>query len=120
MLLNKFKALAIAAPLAASLALPLAGVAHADDRDFTVVNNSTVGITELYVSPSSSSDWGNNLLDGLVIVPGGQVPVHFTGGGDCIWDIHEVEEDGRTVQGLGLDLCSISALVSDDNGVAVG
>jgi hypothetical protein len=38
--------------------------AHADndDLDFTLVNKTGYGIKEIYIAPSASTDWGDNLL----------------------------------------------------------
>src|SRR5689334_14312902 len=69
-LLTRFKTLAVAAPLAISVALPLVGVAHADERDFTVVNNSSATLTHLYVSPTSADAWGDDILGRAVMAPG--------------------------------------------------
>ncbi len=38
--------------------------AHADndDLDFTLVNKTGYGIKEIYIAPSASTDWGDNIL----------------------------------------------------------
>jgi hypothetical protein len=46
------------------LACALATGAGAESiLDFTLINKTGYGIAELYVAPSASSDWGENLLD---------------------------------------------------------
>jgi len=51
--------------LAALFVLGLAAVpAHAGSQlDFTVVNKTGYGVSELYVAPSASTDWEENLLE---------------------------------------------------------
>ena len=38
--------------------------AHADndDLDFTLVNKTGYGIKEIYIAPSASTDWGDNII----------------------------------------------------------
>jgi hypothetical protein len=71
------------------LALPLlvvglmlaTGARHAmaDPRDFTLVNGTSgVVFSEVYVSPSSSNDWEDNLLSNSnVVMPGASLNVTF-------------------------------------------
>jgi hypothetical protein len=53
--------------------------AFADPRDFTLVNGTSgVIFSEVYVSPSASQDWEDNLLtSNQVVMPGASLNVTF-------------------------------------------
>jgi hypothetical protein len=76
--------------------LSITGVTSAfADSSVTVTNNTTYTLTQLYMSPSSSSTWTtttNLLAGGLTIVPGAQLTIPLAGisGGDddaCKYDL---------------------------------
>jgi hypothetical protein len=115
-LLRRVRTLAVAAPLAASLALPLAGIAHADERDFTLVNNSSAVLTHLYVSPSAADSWGDDVLGKDVMGPGESVLVYFRGfdGGSCAYDIRTLFADGGEGKMTGVDLCATDTVTFAD------
>src|SRR3712207_5253889 len=54
-----------------ALMLVVAGTstAFADPRDFTLINNTGQVITEVYVSPSNQTDWGEDVLGRDVLMP---------------------------------------------------
>ena len=114
--LTRFKTLAIATLLALSVALPLAGVAHADERDFTLVNNSSAVLTHLYVSPTSADDWGDDILGRDVMAPGDSVLVYFTkfSPDGCGYDLRVTFQDGSTGTLLGVDLCATDTVTVSD------
>ena len=115
---NRVKLLAVAAPLAATMVLPMVGVAHADERDFTLVNNTSGSMTELYVGPSTSAEWGDDLLNGNTIGSGNSVPVVFNGfnSGTCVYDVLTVYDTGAKGELDGIDLCSIDTVTFSDAG----
>jgi hypothetical protein len=116
-LLRKLRTLAIAAPLAATLALPIAGIAHADERDFTLVNNSSASLTRLYVSPSAADTWGDDILGRGVMGPGESVLVYFTNfsDGSCGYDIQASFQDGGEGKLIGVDLCATDTVTFSDS-----
>jgi hypothetical protein len=87
-------------------------VARADERDFTLVNNSSSTIVELYVGPSSSDDWGSDILGAQVLGPGQQVNIYFTrfNAGQCIYDLKVVLDDGSSASLYGVDLCNTTVI----------
>lgn len=84
------------------------GVASADPRDFTLVNeHPTVTITHVYVGPSSSDDWGEDILGRDVLLPGESVFIYFERftPGDCFYDIKVVYADGDEGILWAVNLC---------------
>jgi hypothetical protein len=109
--------LALPAIAALTLAFFVVHPAQADPRDFTLVNktNGTV-ITEVYVAPSSSSDWQDDVLDQDVLLPGDSVDINFVGfnTNTCIYDIKVVGKDGTTGELDKIDLCSTTTVTFHD------
>jgi hypothetical protein len=66
--------------------------AHADneDLDFTLANKTGYGIREIYIAPSSSTDWGDNLIS-KPMGNGGQLAITFSAKAKAEqWDIRIV------------------------------
>ena len=98
-------ALALLAVLAVGTASPALA---ADPRDFTLINASSATIRELYVSPSRSSDWGDDVLGDDMLAPGRQVNITFARfrAGNCYYDIKVVTRNGSESQLSNVDLCN--------------
>lgn len=89
------------------LAAAGSGTAHADVRDFTLYNDSAVTIYYVYVSPSDTSDWGDDVLGTDVLLPGDSVDIVFRRfDGTCYYDIKVVGENGEEGFLWAVDLCS--------------
>ena len=100
---------ALAAALSAVLFVGIVQVAVADPRDFTLENDSLSYITHLYISPSSSDDWGDDILGVDVVPPGESVDITFDPGGrTCIYDILVVTDEGRRTQENRQNLCTLT------------
>jgi hypothetical protein len=86
--------------------------AKADQRDFTFINNSSYIITHLYVAPSSSNDWGEDILGTSVLGPGESVFVYFMrfDGNTCYYDIRVTDESGEDHEEYQFDLCSLDTI----------
>lgn len=83
--------------------------AHADPRDFTLINgHPTVTLTQVYVSPSSQQDWGDDVLGQAVLAPGESVFIYFTRftPDSCAYDIRVTYQDGEEGYLYNVDLCS--------------
>jgi hypothetical protein len=92
-----------------SLWFATATSAFADERDFTLHNDSSVDIYYVYVSPSTSDFWGDDVLDEDVLPSGDQVDVTFDDPRTaCVWDIKAVANDGSAGYIYKVDLCSVS------------
>jgi hypothetical protein len=83
--------------------------ARADDRDFMLYNNSHVNaIVHFYVSPSSSDDWGDDVLGLDILPPDSNVFIYFKRyqPGLCLYDLRVVFDDGGVVNSYDQDLCA--------------
>jgi hypothetical protein len=92
--------------------LAYAGSAQAQDakQDFTLVNRTGYEISAVYVSPSKSDDWQEDVLGEDTLDDGESVNIHFTRAvKTCKWDLKVVyEEDDSSAVWSNIDLCSVS------------
>lgn len=107
------RSLKVAVPVVASSVMLLAGAvqtALADPRDFTLENDSLSYITHVYVSPSSSTRWGEDILGIDLLAPGRSVDIAFDPsiGRTCIYDILVVTEDGTGTRKDRENLCTVN------------
>jgi hypothetical protein len=94
------------------LALATAGraetVAFAPDppeREVTVFNRSPRSINELYVSPSSTDQWGEDRLGDRTLAMGGSVRVRLGRSRECLFDAKVIYEDASREEHRGVNLC---------------
>ncbi|MXP65851.1 hypothetical protein E0493_21095 [Roseomonas sp. M0104] len=94
----------------ALLALAVSSVAHAQSAlDFRLVNRTGYQIDEVYVSPASSSSWGDDIMGRDAVPDGSTVNVTFNPRArTCKWDLKVVYEDGDESEWEALNLCSVS------------
>jgi hypothetical protein len=105
--------LALAVTTAAALFLGLhAPSAQAQGRqDFTLVNRTGYTINELYVGPTSSDNWGPDILGTGTLPNGRQVAITFPArSSECMWDMKVVYDDGDQTEWRNVNLCSISRI----------
>jgi hypothetical protein len=98
--------LILAAAAIAAMSMPALA---ADERNFTVVNDTGYEISFIGVNPPGDNDFGDNEL-GSGLADGGSVYVKFNGADKgCFWNI-KVKWTGYAEQVFfeGLDLCSIT------------
>src|SRR3954467_10455966 len=105
----------VAAPLAmlavgAMLLAPLS--ASADQRDFTLVNNTGRTITNAYVSSSNNGNWGRDVLGRDVLPSGRSTGIEFAGGarGQGYYDIRVITRGGAEGALYEVNLCSTSTV----------
>lgn len=93
--------------LAAALAVAAtASAAYAAAQDFTIHNNTGHVVMTLNVSPSSSSNWGPDILGRDVLANGESAEITFDRSEDqCEWDIRVTYDDGDTGDWRGVNLC---------------
>jgi hypothetical protein len=104
---------AAVALLAALWAIP----AFADPRDFNVANNTSIVLTQVYVSPSDTADWGDDIMGQDVLNAGENVDVSFRkfDGTTCLYDIKVTGQQGQVGFLYKVDLCSISTVTFSDS-----
>ena len=94
------------------LVVGIVSVAFAQAKqDFTLVNRTGYVIDEVYVSPSKSSDWQDDVLGEGVMVNGKVVNIRFSRAAKtCKWDLKVVYDDKSTAEWDGFDLCTVSKI----------
>jgi len=74
--------------------------------DFTLKNDTGLVISELYVSPSNSEDWEEDVLGKDVLKDGESLDITFSRTEkSCSWDLKIVDEEDDSVEWEKLDLC---------------
>ncbi|MBL1176006.1 hypothetical protein [Pantanalinema sp. GBBB05] len=105
--------------VAATVASPLlfCSAARADQRDFTLVNDSSAEIHEIYVSTVQTNNWEEDVLGRDILPSGGKVDINFVAeaSGTCLYDIRVITaEHEETTQG-NVNLCQVSTVIFDGN-----
>ena len=93
--------------------LLLAGVAStpafAEDLVFTLNNESSGAVSEIYVSPLESNSWEEDILGQDVLESGQTATITITGAdGQCAWDVRLVYDDGSVTDERNIDLCNLA------------
>src|SRR5215471_3600126 len=98
---------AILAPLAAAQG----------KQDFTLYNRTGQAITEMYVSPASQDEWGEDILGIDVLANGESTTIHFSPKERAAkWDIKLVDEDGKPHMRYAFNLLDIDEITVRSNG----
>ena len=97
---------------AAALLLAIAQSAFADPRDFQLQNNSAVDIAFVYVSPSATDNWGDDVMGTDVLKSGDVVNLSFRAfdGETCNYDIKVLGAGGEEGYLYKVDLCTVSVV----------
>jgi hypothetical protein len=102
------RALFLAAFAALSL-MATDGARAQAQQDFVLVNRTGYTIDEVYVSPSSVTNWGNDLMGEDSLENGQQLNVRFNRvTEECSFDIKVVYDDEETAEFRGVNLCQVS------------
>lgn len=112
-------ALAVAAPLLMAAGTPGPSRPSGNDRDLQLVNRARAAITEVYASPSSSDQWGQDRLPEDSVPPGRSVRIPLGRVRDCEFDVQVVYQDGSHEDVPGLDVCRARQLVVDGSHAVV-
>lgn len=83
--------------------------ARAQDASFELENAGGVAIREVYVSPSSSGQWGRDVLGSGVIQPGASQRIRPFAQ-ECIFDVRVVWNGGASEERRRQNLCQISRM----------
>lgn len=93
--------------------LPLAFVAPAITLAesvpvFDLSNNTSVTLTELYISPTFADNWEEDILDTTTLPAGSSIEVTIDDGRDtCMYDVLGVFADGDKVEDYEVDICEL-------------
>lgn len=98
---------------AALAVLVLPAPALADVQDFVFINSTGRTVAELYVSPSKTNDWEEDVLGTDTLADGGRTTINFSGDSDaCLYDIKLVHDDGDSATWNAIDLCKVSVVAA--------
>lgn len=104
------KWLALVAAIAAGVvALP---EAYAQGKqDFTLVNKTGYTIEQVYVAPSKSDEWEEDVLGQDVLDDGERLNISFPKrAGSCRWDLRVVYDDADEAEWYDFNLCTTSKI----------
>lgn len=108
------KAIALAAAISVCVFTGWAGQASADDakQDFKLVNKTGYEIKEVYVSPSKSSDWQEDILgDGVLDDKSAREIKFHRSAKSCHWDLKVVYTvDSSSAVWNDIDLCTVEKI----------
>jgi hypothetical protein len=95
------------------LAMGSAAFAQEGKQDFKLVNKTGYEIKEVYVSPSKSEDWEEDILGEGVLGDLEARNIHFhRSATSCHWDLKVVySEDSSSAIWNGIDLCSVEKII---------
>ena len=100
--------------ISAALLFLLAVPAMAENLEFTLINNSSHDITEMYLSPHEKDTWGENILSVPSVGAGTQGTISITDGETvCDYDMRFVTADGATVEATQ-DMCKLGSFTLND------
>lgn len=101
------------------LVLVMASCALAGPQDFKLVNKTGVDIYSVFISPSDSDDWGEDVKDVKVLKDGQSLTVTFDSQNKAaLWDIMVADKDGTTLEWTEFDLFEISVVTLLKDGEA--
>lgn len=103
------------------MAIVVSGTALAGSQDFSLVNGTGKAITQIYISPASTSEWiyQDELGPTAVLYPGQDLFIWFSPkDGVRYWDLKVVYETGKEDYWYNLDLFSIYSVTIRPGGTA--
>jgi len=115
--MRRFFARCAAVPAALALLAALWVMpAFADPRDFSVVNNTSIVLSHVMVSPSDAADWGDDIMGQDVLNPSETVNVTFGkfDSNSCLYDVKVIGQTGQTGVLYKVDLCSTTTVTFSD------
>ena len=73
--------------------------------DFVLFNRTNVNIKKIYVAPSNVSDWQEDLLQGRMLLTGGDVTIEFHPTAQAkLWDLRVEDAEGEFLEFEDIDL----------------
>jgi hypothetical protein len=87
-------------------------------REATVVDRATQAMNEIYVSPHSSDQWGQDRLGNRVLPAGGAFRVGLGRTAECSFDVKVIYQDASGEEQHGIDICRNPRVVFDGSTAA--
>ena len=87
------------------------GAAQRKNLDFTLVNKTGVDIMEVYLSPTSDDQWGEDVMGRDILEDGEKVDIKFSSEEtECNWDMKVIDEDDDEIVWTKLNLCTANEI----------
>jgi hypothetical protein len=95
------------------IAFNLPALAQQAKQDFKLTNKTGYEIKEVYVSPSKSTDWEEDILGDGVLADLGSRDIHFKRAtSTCKWDLKVVYTvDSSSAVWEDIDLCTVEKII---------
>lgn len=104
-------AIAVALLACSAAASTTAAPIQRRNLDFTLVNKTGLTIDEVYLSPTSDDEWGEDVMGRDVLKNGERVDIKFSSEEtECNWDLKIVDEDEDSVEWQKLNLCTANEI----------
>ncbi len=98
--------------LAALFAGVATGALAQGKQDFNLVNKTGYTIDQVYVAPSHSDEWEEDVLGEDQLPNGRSVQIRFSRAAKtCKWDLKVVYADSDTAEWQEFDLCTTSKII---------
>lgn len=90
--------------------------AQAQDVEFALVNNSSHTLVYLYVAPSNTEEWGDDILGENGILESGYEATVFIGDGSdqCLYDLRFETAEGAELDVYEVDICALNSYTLTD------
>src|SRR5580765_3724380 len=97
---------------ATSVWLPAQAIAQDARQNFMLVNRPGYELKELYVGPTKSDDWGDDILGQDTLDDGARVKINFSPKvRTCKWDLKVVYSvDSSNAVWTNIDLCTVEKI----------
>lgn len=97
--------------LASSLALSSVAMGQAK-QDFVLVNKTGYALSHVYVAPSKSDDWDEDILGRDIMDDGVEYDISFDRADkSCMWDLKVTyHDDNSNAVWYDIDLCTVSRI----------
>jgi len=82
-------------------------------RQVIVLNQGSRPINELYISPQTADQWGDDRLGDRTLEPGASLRVHLGRTRGCVFDFKIIYDDASREEQRGVDLCHTRQLAFD-------
>ena len=85
-------------------------IAHAENREIRIINETGAALVEFYASNAGTSGWEEDMLGRDTLRSGGSFIANIDdGSGYCRFDFKGVFADGQTAVRYGVDVCRVEA-----------
>jgi hypothetical protein len=112
------KKLLLSAFVFAAMFLGLPATSNSQALYFFVTNNTGLTLNNIYVTPTETVNWGDDILPNDLFESGSSVRVDIpsTYGASCSFDMKITDLEGNAVTFTGMDACKLHTLILNGDG----